>query len=244
MKFPDHLTGPQFAEGDLASFIFDESELTLRVPKVPYNRGTIDRVNPCKDFRNADTSGWDHFGDDGHCTTYLSTQTWNYEDSVSHDDIAHALLDVEVLRHSESEADSCFALNSDSFYRHFIDGIHGDFADSKQDERPYWPTQENNFFAKAIKREYIDGLQVQLDLVEGKKYPTPCAYFPLGRRYTLRIAFHFGSLHYFDDRKNPYSEELLHQFKLDAFDDFLSHIRIEYTPETIALIDELRTRQP
>src|SRR5688572_23430890 len=109
MKFPDHLTGPQFADGDLVSFVFDEAELTLRVPKVPYNRGTIDRVNPQKDFRNADTSGWDHFGVDGHCTIYLSTQTWNYEDSLSHDDIAHALLDVEVLKQSSQEAESCFS---------------------------------------------------------------------------------------------------------------------------------------
>lgn len=239
MKFPDHLTGPQFADGDLVTFVFDDAELTLRVPKVPYNRGTIDRVNPQKDFRNADTSGWDHFGDDGHCTNYLSTQTWNYEDALSHDDIAHALLDVEVLKQSNREAESCFSLNSQTFIRHFIDGIHGDFADSKQDERPYWPTHQNNFFARAMKRDYVDGLQVQLDLVEGKKYPTPCAYFSLGRRYTLRIAFHFGSLHY-SDRKNPYSEELLHQFKLDAFDDFLSHIRIEYTPETVALIKKLK----
>lgn len=242
MKFPNHLTGPQFSDGDLVSFLFDESELTLRIPKVPYNRDTMDRVNPQKDFRNPDTSDWDHFGDEGHCTTYLSIQSWRYEDSITHDDIAYAHLKVEVLKQSDREAESCFALNSATFYRHFIDGIHGDFVDSKRDERPYWPTQENNFFAKAIKREYIDGLQVQLDLVEGKKYPTPCAYFPLGRHYTLRIALHFGSLHY-EDRPNPYSEELLQQFKLDAFDDFLSHIRIEYTPETIALIQKLKAKQ-
>jgi len=100
---------------------------------------------------------------------------------------------------------------------------------------------ENSFFAKTIKGQVLDGLQAQVDLGGGEKYPVPSAYFSLGRRYSLRIAFHFGPLHYFDDRKNPYSEELLHQFKLDVFDDFLSHIRIEYTPETIVLIEQLRT---
>lgn len=243
MKFPLNLTGPDFAEGDLVTFTFDDAELTYRVPKVPYNRNTIDRVNHQKDFRNADAADWDHFGDKGHCTTQLSVQNWNYEDAISHDDIAHVLLDIEVLKHSDNEYESCICLNSKSFAEHFLKEIYNHYSESDQDERPYWPTRQNNFFAKAIKRDPIDGLQVQLDLGGGEKYPVPSAYFSLGRRYSLRIAFHFGSLHYYDDRPNPYSEELLQQFKLDAFDDFLSHIRIEYTPETIALIQKLKAKQ-
>lgn len=243
MKFPKNLTGPNFAEGDLVTFNFDDAELTYRTPKVPYNRDTIDRVNHQKDFRNADTGDWDHFGDEGHCTAQLSVQNWNYEDEISHDDIAHVLLDVEVLKHSDKEYESCFCLNSKSFAEHFLKDIYSAYSESEQDDRPYWPTRQNNFFAKTINRDLIDGLQVQIDLGGGEKYPVPSAYFSLGRRYSLRIAFHFGSLHYYDDRKNPYSEELLHQFKLDAFDDFLSHIRIEYTPETIALIERLRAEE-
>jgi hypothetical protein len=239
MNFPGHITGPVFAEGDLVTFVFDEAELTLRAPKVPYNRDTIDRVNQQRDFRNTDTSDWNHFGDEGHCTVSLVTQNWNYEDQQSHDDIANVFLEVVALKHSDKEYESCFCLNSESFQKHFLDGIHDQFNESVQDERPYWPTKQNNFFAKTISRDLIDGLQAQIDLGGGEKYPVPSAYFSLGRRYTLRIAFHFGSLHY-SDRKNPYSEELLQQFKLDAFDDFLSHIRIEYTPEIIALIEKLK----
>lgn len=244
MRFPGQLTGPVFSDGDLVTFVFDDAQLTLRVPKIPYNRDSVDRVNRRRDFRNPDTSNWDHFGDEGHCIESLVTQNWNYEDQQSHDDIANVFLKIVVLKHSDKEYESCLCLNSKSFADHFLKDIYSAYSDSTQDERPYWPTKQNNFFAKVIKRDLIDGLQVQIDLGGGEKRPVPSAYFSLGRRYSLRIAFHFGSLHYFDDRKNPYSEEFLHQFKLDAFDDFLSHIRIEYTPETIALIDELRTRQP
>lgn len=241
MKLMDSLAGPRFSDGDLVTFVFDEAELTLRIPKVPYNRDTIDKVVYQKDFRNADTSGWDHFGDEGHCTITLSVQSWNYEDQQSHDDIANVFLKIEVLKHSDNESEKLSGLNSHSFQKHFLDQIRNYFADADVDERPFWPTKKNNFFASTIKRDLIDGLQVQIDLGGGEKYPVPCAYFSLGRRYTLRIAFHFGSLHY-SDRKNPYSEELLHQFKLDAFDDFLSHIRIEYTPETVALINQLKAQ--
>jgi hypothetical protein len=243
MKFPENLAGPQFADGDLVSFIFDEAELSLRLPRVPHNTRAVDSVNPQRDFRNADTSTWESLGDEGHCITRLSLQNWKYEDTASHDNIALAHLKIEVLKHSDKEAGSCFALNSESFIQDFITGIRQEFGADAQDERPYWPTKQNNFFAKIVKHGHIDGLQVQLMLNPSKQYPVPCAYFSLGRRYSLRITFHFDPLHY-PDRTNPYNEELLHQFKLDVFDNFLSHLRIEYTPETRALIDELRTQQP
>jgi len=243
MKFPENLIGPQFCEGDLVTFVFDEAELTLRLPRVPYNTDSFDKVNPQKDFRNADTSAWEHFGDEGHCTTSLSLQDWKYEDSISHDNIVYCMLTIDVLKHSDKEAESCFALRSESFAHHILTGMHEDFGDSLQDDKPHWPTKHNNFFAKPVKRSLINGLQVQLNLNTSKPYPVPCAYFSLGRRYSLQIIFRFDSLHY-PDRENPYSDELLHKFKLELFDDFLSHLRIEYTPKTIALIEKLKEAQP
>ena len=242
MNFPDHLTGPQFVGGDLVSFVFDESELTFRAPKVPYNTDTIDEICRERDFRNVDTTSWDHFGDEGHCSKELLMQTWNYEDLISHDNIAHVVLKIEVLKHSDSEFANCLTLNNLTFRDYFLASLKAHHANSPPNGRAYWPSEANNFFTKAIPRDVLDGLQAQVDLGGGEKYPVPSAFFPLGRQYTLRISFNFGSLHY-SDRKNPYSEELLQQFKLDAFDDFLSHIRIEYTPETIALIEKLKQDQ-
>jgi|GEM_PF-1447688 len=243
MKIPNNLSGPQFAEGDLVSFIFDESELTLRAPKIPYNTNTINEICRERDFRNADTTPWEHFGTEGHCSKDLLIQTWNYEDAVSHDDIAHVVLTVKVVKHSDKETASCFSLNNLSFRHDLLSGLKEHHAKSPPNGRAYWPSAENNFFLKTIPRDLLDGLQAQFAKGGGQKYPVPSAFFSLGRQYTLRISFNFVSLHYYDDRPNPYSEEVLQQFKLDVFDDFLSHIRIEYTPETIALIQKLKEQQ-
>lgn len=240
MKFPDHLNGPQFSDGNLISFIFDESELTLRTQKVPQNIDMIDDICGKRDFRNADTTTWDHFGTEGHCSKELLMQTWKYVYSISNYYIAHAELKVEVVKHSEKETASCFSLNNLSFRNDLLSGLKEHHAKSPPKGRAYWPSEENNYFLKTIPRDLLDGLQFQIDL--GGKYPAPSTFFPLGRQYTLRISFNIDPLHY-PNQKYPYSEELLQQFKLDAFDDFLSHIRIEYTPETVALIEKLKENQ-
>lgn len=240
MKLPEHLTGPQFADGNLVSFIFDESELTLRAQRVPHHIDAIDEICPERNFRNADTTSWDHFGTEGHCSTELMMQTWEYVYSVSRYYIAHAELKVEVVKHSDQEAARCFSLNNLSFRNELLFWLKDDHAESRPRGRAYWPSEENNYFLKTIPRDLLDGLQVQIDL--GEKYPVPSAFFPLGRQYMLRINFDIRPLRY-PNQKYPYSEETLQQFKLDAFDDFLSHIRIEYTPETIALIQKLKEQQ-
>jgi hypothetical protein len=81
---------------------------------------------------------------------------------------------------------------------------------------------------------------VQLDL-SARKYPVPVAILPLGRRFYLNISFKFGSLHY-RDRKNPYSDELLRNLSLELFDEFLSFIRIDYSPEFLAIIESSKNK--
>lgn len=239
MNFPDRITGPQFAEGDFLSFTFDEAQLTMRVPRTPDNRGAIDRISHQRDLRSADTMHLDHLGDRDHYTIPLALQTWNYQDCESQDDVAHALLDMEVLRHSDSEAQECFALKSDAFQGHILDEMRRHFEIINTDEKPSWPTRGKIFFAKPVKGDRLDGLQVHVNLGGGKQYPVSSAYFSLGRRYSLRIAFHLSSLAH-SGRSHSYNEESMQKFMLEVFDDFLSHIRIEYTPETVALIEQFR----
>ncbi len=47
---------------------------------------------------------------------------------------------------------------------------------------------------------------------------------------TVMFSFSQNTLLY-DNRKNPYSEELLHQFKIDLFDEFLFYIQATYSGE-------------
>ena len=239
MNFPEFIVGPTFSEGDILNFVFDDADVTLRIPKIHRNDRTIDRIIGQTDFRKTDTQSWSSFGDEGHCYLSLAAQDWKYEDEVTHDNIAYVFFEISVLKHSKAETESLYSLNASSFQDAFLREIYEDYADVKTDPRPYWPTQENNFFCKPIAREILDGFQVKADVIEGTHYPTTIAFFSLGREYTLRFNLRLSSLHY-PDRKNPYSDELLQAMKDDLVEDLLSHVQVDYNAETLALIEKLR----
>ncbi|WP_139309795.1 hypothetical protein [Teredinibacter haidensis] len=239
MNFPEFIVGPTFSEGDILSFVFDDADVTLRIPKIHHNDRTIDSVIAQKDFRNADMQDWVSFGDEGRCDLTLVTQDWKYEDDITHDNIAYVFFEVSVLKHGKAETESSYSLNASSFQQRFIREIHDENPDIKTDPRPYWPTQENNFFFKPIAREILDGFQLKADVVEGSDNPATIGFFSLGREYTLRLNLRLMSLHY-PDRKNPYSNELLRTVEEDLFEDLLSHVQVDYNAETLALIEKLR----
>ncbi|HEY6529387.1 MAG TPA: hypothetical protein VIZ65_11885 [Cellvibrionaceae bacterium] len=234
MIFPDFLDGPQITDGDLVRFTFGDADLTLRLPVIPNYENRRDRVSSIKDFSVIEFDDWRHFGDDGECAKKIVYQGWIYEDTVSHDDIAECTLEIEVRKYGTADEARNFSLNSATFRSHHLARLTEGFAEFPE-TRPDWPSDTNNFFAKPIPLKWVDGLLVQLDL-SARKYPVPVAILPLGRRYYLNISFKFGSLHY-RDRKNPYSDDLLRKMSLDVFDEFLSLIRIDYSPEFLAIIE-------
>lgn|SRR5690606_24516243 len=240
MIFPENITGPQFSVGDFVTYQFDDCELTLRLPVVPHNTDKVDDVSPRRDYRNVNTRDWRPLGEQGFTFTRLAVQKWKYECERTHDNIASCYMTVSVLKHTLKDADSLFSLNSETFQEHHLQVIHADFSDYEQTKGDEWPSASNNFLAKTITRPVLDGLQVQLDLVDGAEAPTLGALFSLGKEYTLNIEWSFSSLHY-PDRQNPYSRELLHKMKFELFEEFLSFIDIEYSPETLALIQKLKT---
>ena len=239
MNFPGDINGPKFSEGDIVSFTLPEAELTMRLPVVADYKMT-DRVSSVRDLTNIDTTNWEHFGDDGFCFSELAVQSWTYEDLDTHDNVADCLLIITILKHGKSESDSLFSLNSQTFREQQITWLAEDLSD---EDRPGWPSKENDFFAQTIKGDILDGLQVQIETVKdaGRNFPDIYALFSLGKYFTVGIEYSLMSIHY-PDRKNPYSEEFLQDLKFKLFDDFISHIQIEYTPETIALIEQ-RTKE-
>lgn len=239
MDFPGDINGPKFSEGDIVTFTLPEAELTMRLPVVADYKMT-DRVSNMRDLTNVDTSSWEHFGDDGFCFDDVAVQSWKYEDLITHDNVASCFLCITLEKHGNNEAESLFSLNSQTFREQQLEWIA---EDSGGDTRPGWPNEENNFFAKTLKKEMLDGLQVEVERVSGggETVPNINAVFSLGKHFSMRIDFSLSSLHY-PDRKNPYSEEFLQDLKFKLFDDFISHIHIKYTPETIALIEQ-RTKE-
>lgn len=235
MEFPGFITGPQFCDGDIVTFVFEDAELTLRLPVVAYDTDSIDEVGAVRDFTGAETWRWDECA--GNRQKEIVLQSWKYEDDVTHDDIASVYMSVCVISHKDIDERGLYLLNSNDFESYWLQELADDYLDTPE-TRDGWPSAINSFFCKTIDKPVLDGIQVQVDLGAGAKYPVPTAYFSLGRRFSLRISFSFCSLHY-SDRKNPYSDDLLHDWKADLFNDFLSYISIEYTPETVAMIKEI-----
>ncbi len=247
MILPESISGPEFKDGDIVSFTFEDAELTMRLPIIPDDPGEHNTVSSQTDFRNVDTTNWSHYGDEGNCSKKIIVQSWNYTDyDGSHNRLFVALsfLKICILKNSQAETDSLLNLNSKTFTAHYTQSLH-DPDDDEPENRPDWPTLSNNYFAKTVKKEVLDGLQAQLDSGSCDEFPTLMAFFPLNKQFSLQIAFDFGSYHYFGESapKNPYSYEFWRALGLELFDDLLSYVHIEYSPEARAIIKELAEKQ-
>lgn len=239
MIFPHPIIGPTFSEGDIVSFSFDDAELSLRLPVIYASDNNIDRICQERDFRGVNTEDWLLLGNTRQ--QRLATQSWVCEDDDSHLNIAGCFLKITVYENTQDEVDSCCNLNSEAFMHHNLELCKYDARQYDPETRPGWPTPENNFFAKSLNNNILNGFQLQLDLSGGSPSPQPLVYIPINKRFTLSISLVLNSLHY-SDIENPYSEELLHKVKLDLFDDLLSQIRIDYSGETLEKIKQLKTQ--
>jgi len=238
MIFPEGIRGPVISEGDLVSFKFPDSTLTMRLPKIPYNHDTTDRVSETTDWTAEDTNRWDDHPNGKQ--KELIYQTWKYEDEETHDDIAFCILHIHVQKLRGIDRDLPCTLNIAAFRERVLSDLADDEQEFGTETREGWPTFANEFFLESLQRPALDGLKCLLDL-EGKRaaHPMPYALFVLGEKLCLSIAFTLRSLHY-SDRKNPFSDDLLHQFKMDLFDELISHIHIEYSPEVIERVEAMK----
>lgn len=238
MIFPEFINGPQFQDGDLVTFGFDDAEVTLRLPNVPYNRDTTNNVCPQRDFRQVDVSDWQKT-DVGNAVKLLVSQSWKYEDAITHDDIAHCFLKIIIGEIAEDGQKRQCCLNSLLFKEWIINTCVGENTPEVLAGNLSRPSVENHFLAKPVPRDTVDWVSMQRYLQGEDSPPSPVAYIPVNKRFRMNVSFTFNSIHY-SDRKNPYSEELLHQLKLDLFDEFISFIHVDYSGATLEIIQRLK----
>lgn len=244
MKYPGNIIGPKFNEGDLITFIFDDAEFTLRALKIPRNNHGADRVCDIKDFRNISTLKWDT-NDQEHPCIELLLQRWCFEDSRTLDDIAECEVFVGIVEVPENQRIENTLLSSPDFENLMLSWHHhsvGEQHDDKYALDPTWPALSNRFNGRSVEKEHLDWFVVELN-ISLQKEPVQLAMIPINNRFVLMTFIDLQSLHY-AGRTNPYSDELLKQFEQDLFEDFLSHIRINYTPETISQIHALNNKPP
>lgn len=236
MIFPKNITGPQFAEGDIVAFAFQGADLTFKIPVIPVNKHNEDSISSVRDFRNPDVSLWSEDDQGNHCEQ-LVFQRWSFEDSISLDNIASARLSISVINVNAKKLKEDSLLKFPVFEKVVIDGLAYSFPNEAIGGQ-----SKSRFHAQQIEKNGIDWLQVMITF-DLERSPTPTMFIPLTQSFFVMISLEIESLHY-AGRTNPYTEEQLKQFERDLFDDFLSHIKIEYSPEIIATIQSLKNKTP
>lgn len=239
MIFPKNIIGPQFEKGDLVSFHFNGAELTFRAPIIPKNDQNIDEISPLKDLRNINTEDWSR-NDQGRPCIQLAQQMWAFEDAHTLDDIAQCSLYVSLIEITQQHTDQNILLTQKNFdelmlsWMDYSFAAHEEFDESNQSLRPYKIT--------SVEKQYLNWLKAQVRFTP-ETSPSPICVMTINHRFVVMVSLEIESLHY-ASRSNPYSEETLKQFERDLFDDFLSHIKIEYSPELIEKIQSLKSKTP
>lgn len=244
MNYPGNIIGPKFNEGDIVTFTFDDAELTLNAPIVPRNTHGADQVCPIKNFRNVNTHDWDT-NDQENPSMELIFQRWCFEDARTLDDIAQCQLFTGIVEVAENQRTANALLSPSTFENLMLAWHHysvGEEHDKKHATDPTWPALPNRYNGRSIEKEYLDWFVVEVKISLQEK-PVQLAMIPINNRFVLMTFIDLQSLHY-AGRTNPYSEETLKQFEKDLFDDFLSHIKIEYSPELIEQIQSLKSKTP
>lgn len=231
MIFPNYLSGPKIENGYFVSFSFDQADFLCRLPEIPNYEQRFDIVSPTRDFTNFDVSSWDDGGD---CWLFkIAYQSWKYEDEISHHDIAICGLTITLIADKPGAKLNPDALNPKAYLEHIINLFASNYGPGcayRGDKGDYYAMLVGNGVPIGVKMQAPPEMDQLIT-------PKMIAYIPLNLDLSLMICFTLNSLHY-DDRKNPYSEELLHQFKIDLFDEFLSYIQVTYSGEVLKLVEQ------
>jgi hypothetical protein len=241
MIFPDLFNGPRFENGDLVNFTFEDCELTYRVPEVPESYDNLDSISQQHDFRIIDTSSWSESG--GFYSLNLSRQSWIFEQQIFHQDIMNRIdimgcsCSVGLVKLRELEINSELALELTQLKCFLLTQLKQDFTQTRFPNRIDWPSIENDFFIEKTPTVEFMGFSVELDTSGSGLQPSVNAYIPLNKSLLLTTELDINPL-ITEGIQYPYTPEFLRQFKKDLFKDFLSHIKIEYSGETLKKIQQ------
>ncbi|WP_018014971.1 hypothetical protein [Teredinibacter turnerae] len=238
MELPEGFVGPVFSGGDFVTFRFDDADLSFRVLALPTEVGRANRVSVKTDFTAFDRNEWRERGEIGHLSKSLVAQSWQVYHEETHLNIADMFFSVEVVRNIESEVKSLFSLDFNQFYSVTLSEISELYSEDVSSDISYYPTLENNFLFQKIDGYKIGGIRAELMVIKGQKQPSTCAFFSLGRTYTLEIELSLYPWKY-EDIAQQYTDEFLLKFKEQLFDDFLANLTIEYSAEAKAIIEQL-----
>jgi hypothetical protein len=235
MNYLPGTEGPLISEGDIVSFKFKRSELTLRLPRIPYERYKLDRVCQQHDWSEENPRNWEDV-DTGY-SRELVNQSWKYKHIANREFVASCDLDIGVFTLNDLNSDDPVTLNSDRFRQYSLDEINKNF-DTDVVRLDDSPKPENEFYLEAIETPTKRGIRfLSVANDDQLHHPRIMAALVLDRTLLLRISFEVFPYNY-TDSINPFNDEQIRKFKMDLFEELMAHLVIKFDPELQAEIAE------
>jgi hypothetical protein len=233
MKYLPGTEGPLIDGGDIVSFKFKRSELTLRLPRIPYERHMLDRVCQQHDWSEEEPRNWEDV-DTGFCRELVS-QSWKYKHIANREFVASCDLDIGVFTLNDLNNDDPVALNLDRFRQYSLEEIDRNF-DTDVVRLEDSPKPENKFYLEVIETPTKRGIRfLSVANDDQLHHPKIMAVLVLDRTLLLRISFEVFPYNY-TDSINPFNDEQIRKFKMDLFDELMAHLHINFDAELLAEI--------
>jgi hypothetical protein len=233
MNYLPGTEGPLIHEGDIVSFKFKRCELTLRLPKIPYDHDIFDEVCSQHDWSNEDPRQWEDL-DEGF-SRELVKQSWKYRHIANREFIASCHLDIGVFTRNDINKHNPEPLNSARFRQYSIDLINSNY-DPEAARLEDSPQPSNDFYMEVIENPTKRGIRFLSTGNEYKiKHPKITAILALDRNMLLSVDFEVLPYNY-TDSINPFNDEQIRKFKMDLFDEIMAHLVIKFDAELQAEI--------
>jgi len=233
MNYLPGTEGPLINEGDFVSFKFKRSELSLRLPRIPFDHDIFDIVCNQHDWSNEDPRQWEDF--DSGFSRELVKQSWKYRHIANREFVAMCHLDIGVLTRNDLNNDDPVTLSSNRFRQYALEeNIRYFDADVVRLEDS--PKPENDFYLEVIETPTKRGIRfLSVANDDQLHHPKIMAILVLDRNLLLRIEFEVFPYNY-TDSINPFNDEQIRKFKMDLFEEIMSHLVIKFDDELLAEI--------
>lgn len=238
MNYLPGTEGPLISEGDIVSFKFKRSELTLRLPRIPYERHLLDRVCQQHDWSEEEPRNWEDF-DSGFCRE-LVLQSWKYKHIANREFVASCDLNIGVFTRNDLNNVDPVTLNSKRFRQYALEeNIR--YFDTDVVRLEDSPKPENDFYLEVIETRTKRGIRfLSVGNDDQLHHPKIMAILVLDRNLLLRIEFEVFPYNY-TDSINPFNDEQIRTFKMDLFEEIMSHLVIKFDTELQAEIAQQNT---
>ena len=233
MNYLPGTEGPLIEEGDIVSFKFKRSELTLRLPRIPYEKHLLDRVCKQHDWSDENPKNWEDIevGFDRE----LVNQSWKYKHIANREFVASCDLSIHVFTLNNINERNPEPLNSARFRQYSIDLINSNY-DPEAARLEDSPQPSNDFYMEVIESPTKRGIRFLSTGDEYKiKHPKITAILALDRNMLLSVDFEVFPYNY-TDSINPFNDEQIRKFKMELFDEIMAHLVIKFDVELQAEI--------